>query len=75
MTFLKDQLGEDELRLLLERLDAFNDDTKLDVKQLMTLAEGKGPPERAQRLHDQPVIEDMSELTEAAKEAKAAKAA
>ena len=75
MTFLKDQLGEDELRLLLERLDAFNDDTKLDVKQLMTLAEGKGPPERAQRLHDQPVIEDVSELTEAAKEAKAAKAA
>ena len=72
MTFLKDQLGEDDLRLLLERLDAFNDDTKLDVKQLMTLAEGKGPPERAQRLHDQPVIDDVSEMTKAAKEAKAA---
>lgn len=41
MTFLKDQLGEDELRLLLERMDAFDDNTKLDVSQLMSLAESK----------------------------------
>lgn len=56
MTFLKDQLGEDELRLLLERMDAFSDDAKVDVKQLMILADGVGPPERAQRIADQPFI-------------------
>jgi hypothetical protein len=60
MTFLKDQLGEDELRLLLERMDAFSDDAKVDVKQLMTLADGVGPPERAQRIADQPFISSSS---------------
>lgn len=51
MTFLKDQLGEDELRLLLERMDAFNDDSKLDVKQLMQLADGN-PSNMVQQLAD-----------------------
>ena len=56
MTFLKDQLGEDELRVLLERMDAFSDDAKMDVTQLMTLAEGHGSPEKAQRLAEQPIL-------------------
>lgn len=51
MTFLKDQLGEEDLRLLLERMDAFNDDSKLDVKQLMQLADGN-PAQVVQQLAD-----------------------
>ncbi len=40
MGFLREQLGEDELRLLLERLNAFNnDDGPFDVQNLMTLSE------------------------------------
>ncbi len=56
LTFLRDQLGEDELRILLERMDAFSEDAKMDVKQLMTLAEGQGSPERAQKAAEQPLI-------------------
>lgn len=56
MTFLKDQLGEEELRVLLQRMDDFSKDAKVDVKQLMTLAEGTGSPERVQRAADQPLI-------------------
>lgn len=55
MTFLKAQLGEEELRMLLERMDSFNDDTKIDVKQLMALAEGKTAPEKVQKANDQNV--------------------
>lgn len=56
LTFLRDQLGEDELRVLLERMDAFSEDAKMDVKQLMTLAEGHGSPERVQKAAEQPLI-------------------
>ena len=43
MSFLRDQLGEDELRMLLERLNAFTEDSKpIDVKHLMQLAGGEG---------------------------------
>lgn len=56
MTFLKDQLGEDELRVLLQRMDDFSKDAKVDVKQLMLLAEGQGSPERAQRAAEQPIL-------------------
>ncbi len=40
MGFLKDQLGEDELRLLLERLNEFNVDRQapIDVTKLMQFA-------------------------------------
>lgn len=43
MGFLKDQLGEDELRLLLERLNAFSSEhqTPIDVGKLMQFAEEK----------------------------------
>ena len=45
MGFLREQLGEDELRLLLERLNAFNnDDGPFDVGNLMSLSELGGPP-------------------------------
>lgn len=40
MSFLKDQLGEEELRLLLERMDAFGD-SRIDVSKLMRLADPK----------------------------------
>lgn len=40
MTFLKDQLGEDELRLLLERMDAFSDDAKVSPLTLVPLKFG-----------------------------------
>ena len=44
MGFLREQLGEDELRLLLERLNAFNkDDGPFDVGNLMSLSELGGP--------------------------------
>ena len=56
MTFLKDQLGEEDLRLLLERMDAFNDETRLDVKQLMTLADGNSPQVVQQLADDKPLI-------------------
>ena len=40
MGFLREQLGEEELRLLLERLNAFNnEDGPFDVQNLMTLSE------------------------------------
>ena len=55
MSYLKDQLGEDELRLLLERLDAYNDDTKLDVTQLMQLA-NKDPAAFADQAGNRPLI-------------------
>lgn len=40
MGFLKDQLGEDELRLLLERLNKFNVDRQapIDVAKMMQFA-------------------------------------
>jgi uncharacterized protein YqeY len=40
MGFLKEQLGEDELRLLLERLNAFSSEhqTPIDVGKLMQFA-------------------------------------
>lgn len=39
MGFLSEQLGEDELRHLLERLNAFSDDTaRFSVNGLMDLA-------------------------------------
>jgi hypothetical protein len=40
MGFLKDQLGEDELRLLLERLNAFNVDRQapINVTKMMQFA-------------------------------------
>lgn len=46
MGFLKDQLGEDELRLLLERLNAFSSEhqTPIDVGKLMRFAEEKASP-------------------------------
>ena len=56
MGFLKDQLGEDELRMLLERMDAFNDDSKLDVKQLMQLADGNSAQVVQQLADDKPLI-------------------
>ena len=56
LSFLKDQLGQDELRLLLERMDAFNDDTKLDVKQLMQLADGNPADSVQQSAENRPLI-------------------
>jgi hypothetical protein len=40
MGFLREQLGEDELRLLLEELNTFSEDgVNIDVSKLMALAE------------------------------------
>ena len=40
MGFLREQLGEEELRLLLERLNAFNqEEGPFDVANLMSLSE------------------------------------
>ena len=72
MSFLKEQLGEDELRMLLERLDAFNDDTKLDVKQLMKLADSGTTPELVQKMADRPVLGAPPIEPEAEPERKAA---
>ena len=51
MSFLKDQLGEDDLRLLLERMDAFSSDNKMDVNQLISLAEDPDPRRVQQTAH------------------------
>lgn len=50
MGFLSEQLGADELRHLLERLNAFSDDatTPINVNSLMALAAAEnGPPSKA----------------------------
>ena len=46
MGFLSEQLGEDELRHLLERLNAFSDDatTPINVNSLMALAAAENDP-------------------------------
>ena len=45
MGFLSEQLGEDELRHLLERLNAFSDDTaRFSVNGLMDLAAAENSP-------------------------------
>lgn len=45
MSFLGDQLGEDELRMLLEKLNAYNeeDEEPINVSNLMALATDSGP--------------------------------
>lgn len=46
MGFLSEQLGEEELRHLLERLNAFSDDatTPINVNSLMALAAAENGP-------------------------------
>ena len=46
MGFLSEQLGEEELRHLLERLNAFSDDatTPINVNSLMELAAAENDP-------------------------------
>lgn len=45
MSFLGDQLGEDELRMLLEKLNAYGeaDEGPINVSNLMALATPSGP--------------------------------
>jgi ribosomal protein S16 len=45
MSFLKEQLGEDELRLMLDRLNDWNKDgaTPIDVAKLMEMAKSATP--------------------------------